>query len=395
MGETSVITIALHTPSHSARVAKLLEKEGIEVKLSEKVLPGVSGENPVELQIKIEDIESALRIIENLEIFPLEGDEKGHRVSKKKKPKDLLLGKRVERKSSKPIVLVPVDFSEYSLMAARIAFHIAQKHKAKIVLLHAFVLPSRTDNLSLSPDLATYDPEDIELEMTLEETAKQQMTTFADKLKNEIKNGTIPAIKFDTEILEGLPETVILDFSRENEPLLIVMGTRGADKKERELIGSVTAEVLDNCRYPAFTIPETTAPLVLPKEIKEVIFFCNLDKEDIDAMNTLHRIFPDCHFHITLIHIPMRRERFLPSPEIESTSRLADYFKIKYNGYTFESRDLSAEEVKQMLTGEDLSGVQFIVIPNKRRNALVRLFNPSLAHRLLFHADIPMMVIPV
>jgi nucleotide-binding universal stress UspA family protein len=36
-----------------------------------------------------------------------------------------------------------------------------------------------------------------------------------------------------------------------------------------------------------------------------------------------------------------------------------------------------------------------IVVPNKKKNLLSRVFNPGLAHRLLFHADIPMLVIPV
>lgn len=39
--------------------------------------------------------------------------------------------------------------------------------------------------------------------------------------------------------------------------------------------------------------------------------------------------------------------------------------------------------------------IDFIVVSNKKKNMFARLFNPSLAHRLLFHADIPMMAIPV
>ena len=39
--------------------------------------------------------------------------------------------------------------------------------------------------------------------------------------------------------------------------------------------------------------------------------------------------------------------------------------------------------------------IDLIVVPNKKKNIFARFFNPSLAHRLLFHSDIPMMVIPV
>ena len=39
--------------------------------------------------------------------------------------------------------------------------------------------------------------------------------------------------------------------------------------------------------------------------------------------------------------------------------------------------------------------IDLIVVPNKKKNVFARFFNPSLAHRLLFHSDITMMVIPV
>ncbi len=39
--------------------------------------------------------------------------------------------------------------------------------------------------------------------------------------------------------------------------------------------------------------------------------------------------------------------------------------------------------------------IDLIAMPNRKKSVFARLFNPSLAHRLLFHADIPMMVIPV
>lgn len=36
-----------------------------------------------------------------------------------------------------------------------------------------------------------------------------------------------------------------------------------------------------------------------------------------------------------------------------------------------------------------------ICVPNKKRNVFARVFNPSVAHKILFRADVPMMVVPV
>ena len=39
--------------------------------------------------------------------------------------------------------------------------------------------------------------------------------------------------------------------------------------------------------------------------------------------------------------------------------------------------------------------VQLIAVPNKKSSIFSRLFNPSIAHRVLFQTDTPMLVVPV
>ena len=71
------------------------------------------------------------------------------------------------------------------------------------------------------------------------------MDRLAETLREEIKHAKLAPVKFTHEIVEGVPEEAIAEWAKNNNPLLIVMGTRGTDTKERELVGSVTAEVLD------------------------------------------------------------------------------------------------------------------------------------------------------
>ena len=39
--------------------------------------------------------------------------------------------------------------------------------------------------------------------------------------------------------------------------------------------------------------------------------------------------------------------------------------------------------------------IQLIAVPNKKSSIFSRLFNPSIAHRVLFQTDTPMLVVPV
>lgn len=387
------LIIALHTSAHAQRLARLLEKEGIEVSITKVDLDTKLTDMPVAMEIDVHDMASALRIIENLEIFRLDGEDDLPAAKVKKTAKDLFKGKKASPKSNKPVILLPVDFSDYSFLAARFAFPLAKKHNARIVLIHAYVIPSRADNLSFTPETLAFEPQDMELDLTLEETAKEQMKSFTARLRDYIKEGIIPPVKFDVEILEGLPETVINDYSRDVDPMLIVMGTRGANKKERELVGSITAEVLDTVRFPVFTVPETNRNSLA--SLRQVAFFCNLDNDDLTALNTLSRLFPDEQFNITFYHISSRKDKLTFFSPDSSLKKLTNYCRTKFRGYTFDAKELSPDGAKDLFQAQKLADVSFIVIPNKRRHALARLFNPGLAHRLLFHVDIPMMAIPV
>lgn len=387
------ITLGIHTPKHAERLSKLLAQEGIEISITplrlDTVIPGA----PVAMELDEEDLPTALRIIENIEIFTLDDEKDPIQVKPRKKAKDLLLGKKQVSEASKGNILVPVDFSDRSLVAARIAFPLAARLNARITLIHAYVLPSAADNFSLSPDTLAFEPRDMELDETIEETARAQMNTFTDKIKELIKAGSVPPVKFSVEIQEGVPETVINEFARENDARLIVMGTRGALKKERELIGSITAEVLDTTRYPVLAIPENDTLRI--DKLQEVAFFCNLDNDDITAMNFLHGLLPDSSLHVTFYYIATRRDKFNLINTDESMNKLANYCKAKFKDYTFSTREIQPREAKKMFSGANHAGVDFLVVPNKRRHALARLFNPGLAHRLLFVADIDMLVVPV
>ena len=59
------------------------------------------------------------------------------------------------------------------------------------------------------------------------------------------------------------------------------MGTRGKNQKDIDLIGSVTAEVIDRSRTAVLAIPENT-PFKQFSEVKRIAFITNFDQRDKD-----------------------------------------------------------------------------------------------------------------
>lgn len=369
--EDRFITLAIHTYDRALSVKTLLENEGIDVELHNVNLDHPVTSAGVRVRIHERDLPQALRIVENAELFLPPSDSE------------------VDRKYK---ILVPVDFSDYSRKTYVQAFFIAAAHKADILFVHSYVTPTPSTNFQLS-DNYNYHIADIELDKTLRNSASEMMVKFVAEVKDAIKNGVVPPVKFETRICEGIPETVILDLSKEIKPLMIIMGTRGAEKKERELVGSVTAEVLDSSRFSVFTIPESTK-ISNPEGFKNILFFSNLDQEDLLAIDTFHRLFRYEGIKITIVHVPGKR--YDSETASRATRSLMLFCKAHYPDFKFEKHDLDIthpeDDIKEIASR---MAIDMILLPNKKRNVFVRFFNPGLAHRLLFYADIPMLAIPV
>ncbi|MEF2643545.1 MAG: universal stress protein [Paramuribaculum sp.] len=367
------ITVAIHTFDRAMALKSLLEREGLEVMLQNVNLTNPVIASGVRVRIHESDLPIALRIIENQEIFN---------------------GCKSTCDANQPIILVPVDFSDYSERACNMAFRLAAIHNASIVLLYSYVDPVYSNRVQLS-DMLTFDSKnsDSDERAFVEEEAQRQMKNFTDRILDRIKAGSIPAVKFSTEIIEGIPEESIVQYAKEHLPILIVMGTRGAGTKERELVGSVTAEVLDTCRFPVFTVPDTVS-ISSVSDITDIVFFSNFDQEDILAIDALFRILPVEHLNMVLVKIPGKKQS--SDSDSDSLSRLGAYCREHYPAHHFAIDTLSISSIEDDFSRitRDMP-VKLIAVPNKKKNIFARLFNPGIAHRILFHSDIPMIVIPI
>lgn len=378
MSTDRLLTVAIHTYEKALELKSLLEHEGIAVVLHNVNLSEPSVSSGVRVRIKEADLPLALRIIENSEIFIMPDDN--------------------ERTNAQPTILVPVDFSTYSIKACALAFDIAKRHNGRITILHAYVPPTRINmQLSASLDLGSSDnsdaTQDIVVDDELHTAARKRLDEFASTVKELIKSGQMPPVIFNTEIMAAVPEDAVLEFAKHRKPMIIVMGTRGAEKKERELIGSVTAEVLDSCRQPVFTIPEQSDLKTLD-DIRDVILISNLDQNDMLALDALTRLSPHTTMNIHILHIAGKRFRSIASEH--ECEMMLEYCRTHYPVCSFTMQSLDTDDAIEYLNNINAqNGISLIVVPNKKKNILARLFNPSLAHKLLFHADIPLMAVPV
>ncbi len=367
------ITLVIHTPARAQNLKNILESHGIEVMLDDFV----SYKSPVavaqRVKIRPKDLPLSLKIIESGEGYS-----------------PALIEMRMAGMSGN--MLIPVDFSESSMLSVSIGFKLAKRIGVHPVVLHSYVAPIFKSPVSsdMSEDL---DEEIAEAEGTrdIRNLASAKLNKFKNEIKKFQSEGKLPDIKFSTLLQEGVAEETILDYCKETPPVLVVMATRGIGRKEEELIGSVTAEVLDSCRVPVFTVPEN-CKIENIEDISHLMLFCNLDQHDIMTMDALMRMFDYPKCDILLVPVSQRKE----SRTDDKLEALQEFFKSNYP---------TAELKKIIPFGEDYrkeidkaisnNFIDLLIVPNKKTNVFNRIFRPTIAHKFLFERDMPMLVIPV
>lgn len=139
-------------------------------------------------------------------------------------------------------ILVPIDFSETSVMAIQHAAAIAKLFKGEIVLLN---VQKKADLLEIIlPALKVADTE------TIVSFVKHKLDALAEKFRrsNDVKIGT--------DVVLGSVPSKITDYALAHDIGLIVMGTHGSDSTGDFILGSNSYRVLNSSDIPVMTIRE-------------------------------------------------------------------------------------------------------------------------------------------
>ena len=184
-------------------------------------------------------------------------------------------------------ILVPVDFSEYSVKAAKVAFDIARQLDVKMVLFHAYPNPI-VYSVPFSDVYAFDSGLTLHLE-TAEKNAQVSMEEFLKKLVRYFGKETWNQVETEYIIKAGDARDDILSFAHKNRVMLIVMGTQGKAGSEYDIIGSVTAEIITSARLPVLVIPPDT-PDDIAQKFSRILYATNFDEKDFASIKKLLKL---------------------------------------------------------------------------------------------------------
>ncbi|HEY3406301.1 MAG TPA: universal stress protein [Ohtaekwangia sp.] len=265
-------------------------------------------------------------------------------------------------------ILVPCDFSKPAVNAFRLAYDLASKSGGTVHLLHVIEMPVLHDTV-LMPVLNF----EQELFRELREKAEEEFK----KLKGDFKNEEAKVV---SKIEFGLPSRMILDYIKDNEIDIVVMGSHGATGLREFFIGSNAEKIVRHSPVPVLVAKD------YPKDsVKRIVFPNTLDtehQEDLVMKVKALQNFFSATLHIVWINTPVS----FTSDSIthERLNAFAKRYMLK--DYTIHVYNHPDEE-EGILKFTKLINGNLIAMGTHGRKGIAHFLNGSLAEDIVNHTD--------
>lgn len=365
--EEKLITIVT-LPYSKAQILKMrLMEENIDCDLEEINLIEGSAISTVRVKILEKDIEQAIPVLEDmLGVKPFIEE-----INTDKK--DLH-------------ILVPVDFSVHSEKACKMAVNLAGRLHTKIILIHCYINPV-IHSIPFS-DIYAYDSSLLAKMEYSEDNANKEFQKFVTRIAGEIGQDKWKSVSPEYIIKSGYPEEDILAFAQKYQSQLIVMGSAGINAPYGTL-GSIAADIMYNSSVPVMIVPEDTPEETL-SNFSNVLYATNFDEKDFAVIDKLLLLLKPFKIMLKCVHVGQPQGDNWDMARLEG---MKDVLQEKYSGFEFDCRLIVGKDTLESLDKYiQQEKVDIISLTTHKRNMITRLFNPSLAKRMIFHTHTPLLI---
>ena len=364
--EEKLVTIVV-LPYYKAHILQSrLEAKKIECVLEEIHLIEGSVSSTVRVKILESQINKVLPVVEDylgVTPYPIEAPENNHEKH----------------------ILVPVDFSESSEKATKLAYNIASHLKMKMVIFHSYLNPI-IHSVPIS-EVLSYDATLLDRLGETDEMANIKLRSFIAKVSSQIGKDNWNKLSPEYIIKSGYTEEDILAFAQKNHSQLIVMGSGRSDGIGT--VGSVAADIMYNTKVPLLVVPED-APEQTLTDFSKVIYATNFDEKDFAILDKLMAIFKPYNIKLICVHVGQPKGDGWDLARLEG---MKDLLYKKYNNKSFECKLIVGNNLVESLDkyiSEENIGL--LVLTTHKRNMITRLFNPSFSKKMMFHTKTPLLI---
>jgi len=281
-------------------------------------------------------------------------------------------------------ILVPVTFSDYSLNALTYALTLAGKFPSVVTILHSF---SEYEDIEEGYGADNPNPEEPDVRKR-EQDARERLTELCQATINKMTSIQDKNIELQNRFEFGYPEDVIADVCEEMNPDVVVMGTKSKGETIKELLGSITSDVMRKVHVPVLAVPASST--IDLEKLSQVLFITDFSEKDYVSMHKLVRLISPFN---TCIHAVKFTHHLPDDGELQKMDEFRDYCLSTYRNHQLE---FNYHQSEQFMPGLEeyaaKNNIDLIAMTRRKRNMIAQLFSPEITRKILFHTDIPLLV---
>ncbi|WP_299164421.1 universal stress protein [uncultured Eudoraea sp.] len=271
-------------------------------------------------------------------------------------------------------IIVPVDFSEQSENALKVAASLSKKHGAEIIALHMLEL-----NEAMISSSEGFHPEQT---VFLIKMAEKRITEFLDKPYLKGVKKVTPIIKHFKVFSE------VNDIAEKHGADMIIMGSHGSDGLKEIFVGSNAEKVVRNSEIPVLVIKDELEDF----KAENFVFACAFKDESLLAFRKAKEFADKLSAKLHLVYINTPGDNFLSTQD--AYEKVNKYLQKAgagkevniYNDYSVE---------KGVLNFSESIHADVIGIPTHGRKGLSHFFMGSIGEDITNHSKIPVITFKI
>lgn len=278
-------------------------------------------------------------------------------------------------------ILVPVDFSDTSVNALKLACQLAIRADADILILHV----NETVPYIIPVSEYAYTASAVNIEEYDQELKHRMQTLKADILKES----RFKDLRIDTAIEAGLMVPVVKKVAEDECSDLIVMGTMGVSGWKEMLIGSNTERVIRHAPCPVLVIPAGIQELKMDR----VLVPTTLKPEQIKVFNTTKTWQDLFGFDVEALYVSDPLNASTRAHVETEKNKIIDATGLRHVYLHLKGEAVKEEDAIRAYADE--AEADLIIMGTHQRHGLSHLLFGSLTENTANHTHVPVLAVPV
>ncbi|MDG1870433.1 MAG: universal stress protein [Flavobacterium sp.] len=273
-------------------------------------------------------------------------------------------------------ILFPTDFSETANNAFIHALEFANAVQGELILLHTFELPVIDNQFFPQNYMVMYESLELaQFDMFKEEIPKLQAIALQHNL------GTVPMSHrlMDGSLLYNIEKAIT-----EDKINYVIMGTEGATGWSSFLLGSNTANVLDEIDIPILSVPSQA----VYRKVKTIGFTTRFRSKDKKALKKVLKLAKLYHAVVKCLYVKTA------SSDVDTN--LIEEWKAEFSNEAVTFNVVLSDDIEGTILDFILyKDIDILTMLSYKRGFFEGIVNPSLTKKLTKNFEIPILSFPI